>query len=266
MKGKQYLEIHPFSTPPSSGHWLLETSEFVTSTSGNFCWSHPGRTSSTLGPRNTSKVALSENFQTSGWRHSNKVKVQGATGSNKDGEKKLYTTNPVEPKNAPAVSTINFSNKKTKRPTLGDSILIADLCESTKKDSDTELKEQRNSSSASFPEDLDIFKGPSLATLNIAISTLFWGLSYGIMHNTLPSLSVWHHLFSHSNTRLQASYSPQLLLCMNQKAWGSSKKWSTKQVKIAIPYLVPPHILKNRGVESASCQACKTQEKFDTSK
>ena len=85
---------------------------------------------------------------------------------------------------------------------LGDSILIADLCESTKKDSDTELKEQRNSSSASFPEDLAIFNGPSLATLNIAISTLFWGLSYG---EPLGMTSPFQSLF---NTRLQASYSP----------------------------------------------------------
>ena len=149
------------------------------------------------GPRNTSKVALSENSQTSGWRHSNKVKVQGATGSNKDGEKKNCTRQILSNQKMHLRFRQYISQiKKTKRPMLGDSILIADLCESTKKDSDTELKEQRNSSSASFPEDQDIFNGPSLATLNIAISTVFWGLSYGIMHNALPSLSVWHHLFS----------------------------------------------------------------------
>ena len=45
--------------------------------------------------------------------------MQGATGSNKDGEKKLYTTNPVEPKNAPAVSTIHFSNKKNEKTNVG---------------------------------------------------------------------------------------------------------------------------------------------------
>ena len=100
--------------------------------------------------------------------------MQGATGSNKDGEKKTVHDKSCRTKKC----TCGFDNKflkrkKTKRPMLGDSILIADLCESTKKDSDTELKEQRNSSSASFPEDLAIFNGPSLATLNIAISTLF---------------------------------------------------------------------------------------------
>lgn len=87
-----------------------------------------------LGPRNTSKVALSENSQTFSWRHSNKVKVQGATGSNKDGEKKTVHDKSCRTKKC----TCGFDNKflkqkKTKRPTLGDSILIADLCESTKK-------------------------------------------------------------------------------------------------------------------------------------
>ena len=91
----------------------------------------------------------------------------------KTGKKKLYKTNPVEPKKAPAVSTKNFSNKKNEKTNVGRFDFDSRSLRVDKKNFDTELKEQRNSSSASFLEDLDIFNGPSLATLNIAISTQF---------------------------------------------------------------------------------------------